>query len=102
MLDMVEKVFEQIIAERLRKHFQGKCALSANHLQAGCAMIDAAGKLEKLAASVIKKHQFGTAVSLNIQNAFNQMLWTRILEVLVHAKVLVYFRNIIQTTSKTG
>ncbi len=73
MLDTVGKIFEQVLAERLRKHFRGKRALSANQygFRTGCSTIDAARKLKKLAASAIKKRQFGAAVSLDIQNAFN-------------------------------
>ncbi len=76
MLDTVGKIFEQVITERLRKHFRGKRALSANQygFQTGCSTIDAARKLKKLAASAIKKRQFGAAVSIDIQNAFNSML----------------------------
>ncbi len=57
-----------------------------------CSTIDAAGQLKKLTASAIKN----TAVSLDIQNAFNSMPWTRILETLVNAKVPVYHPNIIR------
>ncbi len=98
MLDTVRKIFEQVIAEWLRKHFRGKHNLSANQygFRAGCSTIDAARKLQKLAASAIKERQFGTAISLDIQNAFNSMLWMRILEALANAKVLVYLRNIIR------
>ncbi len=97
MLDTVGKIFEQVIAERLRKHFRGKCALSADQygFQAGCSTIDAARRLKKLAASSIKERQFGAAVSLDIQNTFKSMPWMRILEALANAKVLVYLRNII-------
>ncbi len=59
-------------------------------------MVDAARRLKKLAASTIKKGQFGAAVYLDIQNAFNSMLWTHILEVLTKTKVPVYLRNIIR------
>ncbi len=97
MLDTVGKIFEQIIAERLRKHFRGKRALSADQygFRVGCSTIDTARRLKKLAASAIKERQFGAAVSLDIQNAFNSMPWMRILEMLANAKVLVYLRNII-------
>ncbi len=96
MLNTVGKIFEQVIAERLRKHFRGKCALSANQygFRTGCSTIYAARKLKKLAASAIKKRQFGAAVSLDIQNALNSMPWMRILEALTNAKVPVYLRNI--------
>ncbi len=98
MLDTIGKIFEQVIAERLRKHFWGKQILNADQygVRAGCSTIDAAGKLKKLAVSAMKKHQFGAAISLDIQNAINLMSWTRILEALANAKVLVYLRNIIQ------
>ncbi len=61
----------------------------------GCLTIDAAGKLKKLAASAIKKRQFGAAISLDIQNAFKSVPWTRIMDALVNAKVSVYIRRII-------
>ncbi len=84
--------------ERLRKHFRGKRALSADQygFRAGCSTIDVARRLKKLAASAIKERQFGAAVSLNIHNAFNSMPWMRILEALVNAKVPVYLCNIIR------
>ncbi len=68
MLDTIGKIFEQVLAERLRKHFWGKHALSADQyvFRASCSTIDAAGKLKKLAASAIRKCQFGAAVSLDI------------------------------------
>ncbi len=59
-------------------------------------MTDAAWKLKKLAASAIIKRQFGAAIGLDIQNAFNSMPWTRIQEALVNAKVPVYLGNIIR------
>ncbi len=98
MLDMIGKIFEQVVAERPRKHFWGKRALSANHygFSAGSLAIDAAGKLKKVAASAIKKCQFGAAVSLDIQSIFNLMLWMRILRALVNAKVPVYLCNMIR------
>ncbi len=58
-------------------------------------MTDVAGKLKMLAASAIKKCQFGAAVSLDTQNAINSMPWMSILEVLANTKVLVYLHNII-------
>ncbi len=84
--------------ERLKKHFRGKRALSADQygFRAGCSTIDAARRLKKLAASAIKERQFGAAISLDIQNAFNSMPWMRILEALANAKVPVYLRNIIR------
>ncbi len=98
MLDTFGKIFEQVIAERLRKHFRGKYALSADQygFRAGCSTINAARRLKKLAASAIKEHQFGAAISLDIQNAFNSMLWMRILEALANTEVPVYLRNIIR------
>ncbi len=50
-----QKIFERAVVEGLRKHFQGKCTLSANWygFRAGCSTINAAGELKKLAASVI-------------------------------------------------
>ncbi len=58
-----QKSFERVIAERLRKHFWGKCALRADQygFRAGRSTIDLTGKLKKLAASAIKKHQFSAA-----------------------------------------
>ncbi len=96
MLNTIGKILKQVLAEWLRKHFRRKRALSTDQygFRAACSMIGAAGKLKKLAASAIKKRQFGAAVSLNIQNAFNLMPWTRILEALVNAKVPVYLHNI--------
>ncbi len=44
------------------------------------------GRLKKLSASAIKKHQFGVAVSLDTQNAFNSMPWTCIMDALNNAK----------------
>ncbi len=75
MLDTVGKIFEQVIAKWLRKHFQGKRALSADQygLRAGCSTIDVARRLKKLTAAAIKERQFGAAVSLDIQNTFNSM-----------------------------
>ncbi len=72
MLDMIGKIFEQVVAEQLRKHFWGKCALRANQygFRAGCSTINAARKIIKFDASTIKKRQFDAAVSLDIQNAF--------------------------------
>ncbi len=98
MLDTVGKIFERVIAEWLRKHFQGKRTFSADQygFRAGCSTINAARRLKKLAASAIKERQFGTAISLDIQNAFNSMLWMRILEALANAKVPVHSRNIIR------
>ncbi len=64
--------------------------------RAGCSTINAARRLKKLAASAIKERQFGAAVSLDIQNAFNSMPWMRILEPLANAKVPVYLLNIIR------
>ncbi len=98
MLDMIGKIFEQVIVEQLRKHFQGKRAFSTNQhwFRTGCSMIDEAGKLKKLTTSAITKCQFGVAVSFDIQNAFNSMAWTCILEVLLNAKKLVFFLNIIR------
>ncbi len=58
--------------------------------------INVAGKLKKLAASAITKRQFSATVNLDIQNAFNSMPLTCILEALVNAKVPVYLRNIIR------
>ncbi len=51
--------------------------------------MNAAWKLKKLAASAIKK------VSLDMQNAFNLMPCTRIMDALENAKVPVYFHSII-------
>ncbi len=98
MLHTIGKIFEQVVAEPLRKHFPRKRASSVDQYRfwAGCSTIDAAWKLKKLATSAIKERQFGTAVSLDIQNAFNSKPWTRILEALVNAKVPVYLHNIIQ------
>ncbi len=98
MLDTIEKIFEQVVAKRLRKHFWGKLALSANHygFRAGCSMIDGAGKLKKLTASAIQKRQFGTVVRLDIYNTFNSMPCMHILAMLLNAKVPVYLRNIIR------
>ncbi len=83
---------------RGKRAFRGKRTLSANQygFRTGCSTIDVARKLKRLAASAIKKRQFGTAVSLDIQNTFNLMPWMRILEALTNAKVPVYLRNIIQ------
>ncbi len=89
------KIFEQIVPEWLRKHFQGK-RVDQYGFRTGCSMIDAAGKLKKLTALAIQKRQFGAAVSLDIQNAFNLMPWMFILEVLMNTKVPVYLHNIIQ------
>ncbi len=77
---------------------RGKRALSADQygFRAGCSTIYAARRLKKLATSAIKERQFGAAVSLDIQNAFNSMPWMRILEALANAKVPVYLRNIIR------
>ncbi len=96
MPDEIRKILEQVVSEWLRKHFQGTRAMSADQyeFQASCSTIDVDVKLNKFAASAIKKHQFGVAVSLNIQNAFNSMPWTHILEALVNAKVPVYLDNI--------
>ncbi len=58
-------------------------------------MINTAWKLKKLAASAIKKHLFHSAISLDIQNAFNLMRWACIMEVLENAKLPVYLHNII-------
>ncbi len=52
--------------------------------------------LKKHAASAKKEHQYDTAVSPDIQNAFNSMLWMRILEALTNAKVPEYLHNIIR------
>ncbi len=64
--------------------------------QAGCSTINAARRLKKLAASAIKERQFGAAISLDIQKAFNLMPWMRILEALANAKVPIYLCNIIR------
>ncbi len=57
--------------------------------------IDATWKPKKLATSAIKKRPFGAVVSLDIQNAFNLVLWTRIMQGLENAKMLVYLLSII-------
>ncbi len=62
---------------------------------AHCSTLNVAGKLKNLDASAIKKRQFHATVSLDIQNAFGSMLWTRILEAIVNAKAQVYLHNII-------
>ncbi len=59
-------------------------------------MIDVTWKLKKLPESAIKKRQFGTAVSLDIQNTFNSMLRARITDVLENTKVPVDLYSIIQ------
>ncbi len=89
MFDTVEKMFEQVPAEQLRKHFQEKRVLSANQygFEADRSTIATTWKLKKFSASVIKKHQFDAAVSLNIYNAFNSVPWTRFMEALENAKV---------------
>ncbi len=58
-------------------------------------MIDPTCKLKKLAATVIKKHQFGTAISLDIHNAFNSIPWMCVMDTLENAKVPVYLCSII-------
>ncbi len=59
MLDTIGKIFEQVVAERMRKHFQGKRALSADQygFRAGCSTINAATKPRKFAAVAIQKRQ---------------------------------------------
>ncbi len=71
--------------------------LTANQygFRAGCSTINAARRLKKLDVLEIKERQFGTAISLGIQSAFNSMPWMRILEALANTKVPVYLRNII-------
>ncbi len=98
ILDNIGKNFEHPVAEWLRKHFWKKCTLSTDQygFQAGLSMIDAAWKVKKLAASGIKKHQLGTAVSLETKNAFNSMPWMRIMNALENAKMPVFLHGLIQ------
>ncbi len=44
---------------------------------------------------MIKKYQFGAAVSLDIQNAFNSMPQAHIMNMLENAKLVVYLYSII-------
>lgn len=92
------KFFERIIADRLVKHLDMEGPnLSDNQygFRRGRSTIDAIIRIKALSQQTVASGGVLLALSLDIENAFNTLPWTCIVEALAYHRVPNYLRNII-------
>lgn len=98
LLDEAGKMFEKILAARLRKHLSlvdpdlDKCQFS---FREGRSTVDAVLHVRSLAEEAIGQGRGVVAVSLDIANAFNSLPWACIRRALVYHEVPSYLRKVI-------
>lgn len=99
LLDEAGKVFEKILAARLRRHLSrdgpdlADCQFG---FREGRSTVDAILHVKTLAVEAVNKGKGVVAVSLDIANAFNSLPWECIRRALIYHKVPSYLRAVIR------
>lgn len=95
LIDVLGKVYERLLTNRLQKILEEKGALSDSQygFRPGRSTIDA---LEAVSAKARRtKYRWLMLITLDVRNAFNMAPWNRIIEKLTQLEVPAYLQNII-------
>lgn len=98
LLNDVGKIFERILVQRTEAHLaKSELADSQFGFRKGRSTNDAALEVRDFMVTVCNQKEYGTAVSLDIRNAFNSISWKWILEQIELKKVPGYLKKIIRS-----
>ena len=99
LLDEVGKLLERVIAARLEAHMEQRQSGwhdSQYRFRRGRSTVDAILHLRRKAEELVARDGIALAVSLDITNAFNSILWGKILEALRFFQVPEYLQRAIR------
>lgn len=101
LLDTAGKILEGLILQRINLHLQEHRNLSANQygFKKNCSTVDAIEETVKAAKEARekggRKKGFCTLIALDIQNAFNSLRWSDILNSMAEREFPVYIRKLV-------
>lgn len=99
LLDEVGKMYERILAGRIRKHLTTEGLDLFEHqygFREGKSTIDAIRRVREVAQESADRGQVLMTVSLDISNAFNTLPWRRIKETLEYHRIPIYIQKVIK------
>ena len=99
LISEVGKIFEKIITERIWQHLNriGPNISDRQYgFRRGRSAVDAINLVMNIAKDIVSKGGVAMAVSINIANAFNSLLWGKIHAALVRHRIPVYIRRVVQ------
>lgn len=99
LLDEVGKLFERIIVARLEAHMSGRVPGwhdSQYGFRRGRSTVDAVRRVRSMAQDMVSQEGVALAVSLYVTNAFNTILWAKIVEALQYFEVPTYLVGVIR------